>query len=306
MQIKAFQYFDTIVEKKTLSAAAEALFISQPALSQQLRKMEEEVGAQLFLREGHSLVLTPAGEIFLKNSRHMLRVYGNMRREIDLCRRKDRGSVRFGISPFYSQHYLPRLLPPILHQHPHLKIDIVEDISQRLERLLLEGELDFCALPLSPKNELLEYEAIYQEEILLAVPRSHPLNAGYPATALSEGNFPYIDLALVKNEAFIGLKQVQKFSVMGLRLCEEAGFVPNTICETLNWETVHLLVASGLGVGFIPRMLAGEVKDLAACPCYYRIPASFRAYAIARRLGESPSDPALILIDGIRDFFRTM
>ena len=54
MQIKAFQYFDTIVEKKTLSAAAEALFISQPALSQQLRKMEEEVGAQLFLRQGRS------------------------------------------------------------------------------------------------------------------------------------------------------------------------------------------------------------------------------------------------------------
>lgn len=306
MQLKSLSYFVTIVEKQTLSAAAEALFISQPALSQQVRKMEEEVGAPLFCRSGHALTLTPAGKIFLRNSRHILHIYENMRREIDICQRKDRGSVRFGISPFYSQHYLPRLLPPILHQYPHLKIDIVEDISQRLERMLLEGELDFCALPLSPKNELLDYEPIYQEEILLALPREHPLNAGYPASALREGNFPYIDLALVKNEAFIGLKQVQKFSAMGLRLCEEAGFVPNTVCETLNWETVHLLVASGLGVGFIPRMLAGDVKDPDACPCYYRIPSSFRAYAIARRMGETLSGPAQILVDGIRDFFRGM
>jgi len=306
MQIKSFRYFETIVEKKTLSAAAEALFISQPALSQQVRKMEEEVGAPLFSRDGHTLTLTPAGEIFLKNGQHILRIYENMRQEIDLSHRKDQGSVRFGISPFYSQHYLPRLLPPILHRYPNLRIDIIEDISQRLEKLLIEGELDFCALPLSPKNDLLEYEAIYQEEILLAVPRNNPLNAGYPPNALEDRNFPYINLSLVRSEAFIGLKKVQKFSAMGLRLCEEAGFVPNTICETLNWETVHLLVASGLGVGFIPKMLAGDVKDRDSCPCYYRIPSSFRAYAIAYRIGEGLSDPAQILVDGIRDFFRGM
>lgn len=307
MQIKSFYYFQTIVEKKTLSAAAKALFVSQPALSQQIQRMEEEIGATLFARNGHALTLTPAGEIFLQRGRHILQTYENMEKEIRILRFGDLESVRFGISPFYSQHYLPKILPPLLSQYPQLKIDIVEDISQRLEEKLLNGELDFCALPLYPKNEMLEYEAIYHEEILLAVPRNHPINAEYPASAVIDRSFPYIDLALVKNEAFIGLKKIQKFSMMGLRLCEEAGFVPNTVCETMNWETVHMLVASGLGVGFIPEMLAGRISDASLCPCYYRIAANaHRAYAIAQRPGTALSETAQILVNSFRDFFRKM
>lgn len=307
MQIKSFQYFISIVENKSLSAAAQALYISQPALSQHIKKLEDELNVTLFKREGHFLTLTQAGEIFLRNSKNILRDFGNMQKEFELLHSGDSESVRFGISPFYSQHYLPKLLPSIITKYPGLKIDIVEDISTALERKLIDGDLDFCTLPLLPKNDLLEYEAIYHEEILLAVAHDNPLNAGYPQDALKNHNFPYINLSRVRGESFITLKKIQKFSHMGLRLCEDAGFIPTTICETMNWETVHMLVSSGLGVGFIPSILAGQIPASAEPPCYYRIDSnSYRAYAIATRPGSALSAPAQILVDGFRKFFQEL
>ena len=153
MNIRSFQYFVTISEKPTLSAAADALYISQPALSQQIRKIEEEVGAQLFIRKGHTMTLTPAGEAFLLCSRRILQFYEAMQREVKMLAVSEKDTVHMGISPFYSQHYLPKILPPFLQQHPQINVDIVEENSVNLENKLLKGELDFCALPLYPKNE---------------------------------------------------------------------------------------------------------------------------------------------------------
>ena len=305
MNIRSFQYFITISEKPTLCAAAEALYISQPALSQQIRKIEEEVGTQLFIRKGHAMTLTPAGEAFLLCSRRIVQFYEAMQREVKMLSMAEKDTVHMGISPFYSQHYLPRILPPFLQQNPQINVDIVEEISVNLENKLLTGELDFCALPLYPKNEQLEYETIYHEKILLAVPRNHPINSNYPTDALKTKNYPSIDLALMKNEPFIGLKKIQKFSAIGLRLCEEAGFIPRTICETMNWETVHLMIASGLGVGFVPEILIGNVADSGICPCYYQLSSPvYRDYALVHRPGAILSDAANILQESLRAFFR--
>lgn len=305
MNIRSFQYFITISEKPTLSAAAESLYISQPALSQQIRKIEEEVGAELFIRKGHSMSLTPAGEAFLLCSQRILQFYEAMLREVKMLSVTEKDTVHMGISPFYSQHYLPKILPPFLQQHSQINVDIVEENSVNLEKKLLKGELDFCALPLYPKNELLEYETIYHEKILLAVPKNHPINSGYPMDAFVNKNYPSIDLALMKNEPFIGLKKIQKFSAIGLRLCEEAGFVPRTICETMNWETVHLMIASGLGVGFIPEIMIGSIVDPEICPCYYQLSSPvYRDYALVHRPGAILSDAANILQESLREFFR--
>lgn len=305
MNIRSFQYFITISEKPTLSAAAESLYISQPALSQQIRKIEEEVGAELFIRKGHTMRLTPAGEAFLLCSRRILQFYEAMQREVKMLSVAEKDTVHMGISPFYSQHYLPKILPPFLQQHPQINVDIVEENSVNLESKLLKGELDFCALPLYPKNELLEYETIYHEKILLAVPRNHPINSGYPSDAIQNKAYPSIDLALMKNEPFIGLKKIQKFSAIGLRLCEEAGFVPRTICETMNWETVHLMIASGLGVGFVPEIMIGSIVDPEICPCYYQLSSPvYRDYALVHRPGTVLSEAVNILQDSLREFFR--
>jgi LysR family hydrogen peroxide-inducible transcriptional activator len=168
---------------------------------------------------------------------------------------------------------------------------------------LINGQLDFCTIPLHPINPELEYEVIHQEEIFLAVPKHHPVNSQITPSP----GFSYIDLRLVKNEPFIALKSVQKFSQMSIRMCEEAGFTPNVILETLNWDTVNLLVAKGLGVGFVPEILVNSASRDENQPNYYRILSTraTRPYAIAYSKGKTPFAAAQILMDYFRDAFRS-
>ena len=86
MNIKHFQYIRAVAECSTLSAAAEKLFISQPALSQQIRKIEDELCVELFAREGRSMVLTPQGEIFLRGGNRILQIYGSIKQELQLSK----------------------------------------------------------------------------------------------------------------------------------------------------------------------------------------------------------------------------
>lgn len=165
------------------------MYISQPALSQQIKAIENEVGARLFVRKGHSMALTPAGEAFLLCARRILQAYTAMEHEISILNRAEPKYHRRGF-PLLQQHYLPKILPDFLTAHSQIKIDIIEDISLNLERKLLDGELDFCMLPLYPKNDLLEYETLFHEEILIALPRSHPLNKHYSESSAAWGIIP--------------------------------------------------------------------------------------------------------------------
>lgn len=301
MDIKGIKYVITIAQERSFSKAAEKLFISQPALSQYIKKLEEELGSPLFDRRSFPMELTPAGEIFIQDGATILQLKEKMIRRITNSANLSEDTVYLGISPFYSKYYLPRILPAFFNNHPHIKVEISEEYSYVLENLLISGQLDFATLPLHPINSELTYEVIHQEEIFLAVPKQHPVTA----LITPSPSFPYIDLQLVKNEPFIGLKSVQKFSEMGNRLCEEAGFTPNYIYETLNWDTVNMLIANGLGVGFVPEILI-DPSSSSKQPNYYRIASgnATRPYTIALRKGSTPTPAAQILMDYFRESFK--
>jgi LysR family transcriptional regulator, hydrogen peroxide-inducible genes activator len=302
MQFKCIQYFIMIVKEGSFSSAAEKLHISQPALSQRIKKIEEELNANLFDRSKHRAELTEAGRILYLKGIHILHLYEQITNRISAIGNSSMEVVRFGISPFYSHYYLPVLLPPLLEQHPTLRYEIVEDISITLEEKLLGGNLDFCLVPVFPKNKLLEYEIVYREEILLAVPKNSPVNA-YSTPA---SGFPYMDLSCVKNERFIALKPIQKFSESGIHLCEEFGFTPNVVCETMNWDTLNMLVSTGLGVGFVPNLLTNVISEDKR-PNYYRISNNaLRAYAIASIPGCTMSVASQIVINSFKNSFRKL
>lgn len=132
------------------------------------------------------------------------------------------------------------------------------------------------------------------------MPKNHPVNAYITPSP----GIPYIDLKLVKNEPFIALKKVQKFTEMSQRLCDNAGFTPKVVYETLNWDTVNMFIASGLGVGFVPEILI-KSNDSKNQPNYYRLmsPISSRPYAIAYYKGKKLSAAALTIMDYFKEHF---
>ena len=121
MRLRSIEYFLAIVREGSFSAAAEKLYISQSALSQQIKKLERELGGTLFDRSKHTAELTDVGALFVEDGGQILQIYQHTLRRIREIQDPAAGMVRFGISPFYSRYYLPSILPPLHRQYPDIK-----------------------------------------------------------------------------------------------------------------------------------------------------------------------------------------
>lgn len=302
MQLRDIQYVITVAHEASFSKAAQALFISQPALSQSIKRLENELNIRLFIRENNSVRLTAAGKIFVADGIEILRMSNALRTKMsDIINLRD-CNLKIGISTFYSNCYLPKIIPAFQSQYPSIHLEIIEESSSTLEELASEGKVDFCMIPAPLDNMQLDSQVVYQEQILLALPANHLLNRQI-TPALSSG-LPFIDLALVRDEPFIFLKKHQKFTRMGMQLCQQAGFIPNIVFETGNWNTIHSLVATGMGVGFIPEILS-ETAITEKRPVYYRIMAdnTTRPYVIAYKKGAILPAAALDFIEVAKKAF---
>lgn len=297
MELHDCLYFNTIWEARSFTKAAEILHVSQPALSQSIKKLERELGFLLFKR-GKNLELTEMGTILYSYSKELLRVKDRLNEAVlDNYRRKN-VTVRIGMSPFYSKYYLPTIIPYIAEYCPEVSLKFEEDISLKLEQKLRDDMLDFCFLPEDPVSEGIEYQAICIEEILLAVPPDNPINAfAVPAFPL-----PYIDLKYVKNQPFVSLRRVQKISVMIKKMCDEVGIERDIVYETLDWDTVNIMITNNVGIGFVPDLLCRYSSEPLA-PHYYRIlnNTMIRNYSLAYKKGKVFSP----LEDRIIDIFRS-
>lgn len=294
MNFKDIEYFTAIWDYQNYSSAAEILHISQPALSQCIKKLEKEFTTALFKRNTKKLELTPAGEILYADGKSILTTKNKTIHKINALSRPEPISLKIGISPFYSKYYLPKLLPYFIALFPNLQYKIVEDISIRLEEKLQRGDLDICFVPLEPRNGVLDYQILCIEEILIALPQNR-----IPSVTPILGNgLPYLDIEQIKQMPFVSLKKIQKITSLTDRICRQIGFTPDVVYETLDWDTVDIMIASGIGVGFIPDILYSEhAKDTSRH--YYRIAnmPAFRHYAAAWRKGKTLSSTEQNIID---------
>ena len=228
MTFKTIEYVIAVHETGSFSRAAQRLFISQPALSQAIAKAERNLGVEFFMRDTHTVRLTAAGELLVREGRELLRQRDELSTRISGLSAARNETIRLGISPFYSKYYLPAVIPYFSHYFPSVRLEITEEISVVLEQQVIDGLLDLCFVPLLPQNPRLCYEVIHVEEILLAVPRSSPL----AAHAMPSPGLPYIDLKLFENEPFIGLKSIQKFNDMSAAMCAHTFGLDNIIAES--------------------------------------------------------------------------
>ncbi len=252
MDLKSIQYVLSVAETKSFTQAARQLFISQPALSQYIKKLEASIGVKLFDRDGSAVKLTSAGEVFVQYGHDILAKSSQMLQKIKRMSSDWQSVLRFGMSPFYSKFYLPPIITQFVKSNPNVKLDIVEKISVNLEENVLEGKLDFCFVPELPARAELEYHRICIEEMYVAAPIDYPINE----YVITSNGTPCLALKDVRNEPFVHLRREQKFRQMCDAILKNAGFeLHNIVCETIGWDTVHIMVASGLGLGIVPELL---------------------------------------------------
>jgi LysR family hydrogen peroxide-inducible transcriptional activator len=282
MELRQLQYAIQIAVERNFSRAAEKLHIAQPSLSQQLSKLEKEIGVLLFQRSTNSVELTYAGSLFVEKSQKILDMVEQLKKEMEDISQMKKGRLVVGSMPITGSTILPFVVPAFQAAYPEIEISLVEETSYNLETLTNNGQTDISLLSLPLREDSLHYETFLEEEIVLAVPPQHPL----------AGRQKPIHIDELQQESFIALKKGQGFRKLTLDLCQQAGFNPNIVFESSNMETVQSLVAAGMGIAFVPFLISKRSWSQPA-PTHLRLQGHpVRTLVIAYRKGRYISKAA--------------
>ncbi len=296
MELRQLHYVIQIAAEKNFSRAAEKLHIAQPSLSQQLSKLEKEIGVLLFRRTTNSVDLTHAGAAFVEKAQAILDAVDQLKQEMDDLAHMRKGRLVVGSLPITGSHVLPLVLPVFQSLYPEIEIVLVEDSSSKLEQLTASGQTDLSLLSLPLAEPSLSWEPLIMEKICLAVPPQHRL-----VQAAQGANPPAgIRIEELRHEPFIILKKGQGFRQITLDLCQQAGFEPRIVFESTNIETVQSLAAAGMGIAFVPMMVARAGWSQLA-PAYLPLdPTPSRTLVIASRKGRYLSKAAEAFIQTMK------
>lgn len=296
MELRQLQYALQIAIDKNFSRAAEKLHIAQPSLSQQLSKLEKEIGVLLFQRTTNSVEVTHAGSLFVDKAQAILDMVEQLKREMDDISQMRKGKLVVGSLPITGAHVLPFVLPVFQSRYPEIEITLMEETTANLEHFTANGQIDISLLSLPLMDESLTYQPLIEEEIMLALPRQHRL-----VEASQHGQ---IDIEDLRDEPFIALKKGQGFRQITLELCQRAGFAPNIVFESSNIETVQSLVAAGMGIAFVPHMVSrGGWSQLA--PAYLSLKQRpTRTLVIAYRKGRYLSKAVEAFMNTFREIME--
>ena len=196
MNMKHAVYVQTILQEGSLTAAAKKLMISQPSLSQALRKAEQELGLPIFYRKTNPIRLTYAGERYLQTAGLIQAACDRLEGEIRRIKTEDSGRLRLGISIQRANQILPLVYPWFLSRYPNVTLELVEEGSARLEELVSQGHVDRALAAVEAVDPNLTYQLIETEVICVVsgrnthLARSHP--SGTPISLTEAGQDRFI------------------------------------------------------------------------------------------------------------------
>jgi LysR family transcriptional regulator for metE and metH len=175
IEIRHLKLLDAVAETGSLKNAAEKLFLSQSALSHQLRELESYLETPVFYRLNKQLVLTPSGKVLLDSSREILSRLSLTEKTIREISDGDRGTLRIMIECFTAYHWLPRLMKVFSEEFPKVEFSISYECNRCPTEHLISGELDIAIICDEDPNPLIRMDKIFDDEILAVLPEDHPL-----------------------------------------------------------------------------------------------------------------------------------
>ncbi|AAK81293.1 DNA-binding transcriptional LysR family regulator [Clostridium acetobutylicum] len=243
MDFRQFEYVKTIAEEKSISRAAERLYISQPSLSQYIIRLENSLGVKLFDRTSATITLTFAGEKYIETARNIINLNNQLTKELNDIANLSKGRVIIGVPSQAGRYILPLVIPKFYKEYPNIEIIVEENIVSELEKMLLEGKIDIAILTLPVQHEKITYESIMNERIFLIAPKKHPICS-------VDGR---ISFNFIRNEKFILLKKGQRIRLIVDDIFSRIGAKPNIILEITNLDAAYRMASSGMGFTIVPE-----------------------------------------------------
>ena len=259
MELRHFRYFAAVAEQGSFSKAARTLYVSQSAISEQVGDLEREIGVTLFHRDGRSIVLTAAGEVFLEETRAVLAAARHALEMAQGAQRGEIGTLRIGFFAGGIGGNFIKMVRRFRRQYPGVRLSLVEMTPSQQWQALVEGRIDVgFTRRLEPQFlDQLAWETIRQDEIVAVLPKHHPLAPG-PVQVRDLAGERFVLSSRETSPA--GFDKV-------IELCSEAGFSPKIASISSVWSSVVLLVQAGEGISMLPlNHQQAKTSDLAFCP----------------------------------------
>ncbi|MEQ1513664.1 MAG: DNA-binding transcriptional regulator OxyR [Lysobacteraceae bacterium] len=281
MNLRDLKYLVALAEHKHFGRAASACFVSQPTLSTQIRKLEDELGVSLVERAPRHIMLTPAGRDAAERARRIMADVEEMKEAARRSQNPEAGAVRLGIFPTLGPYLLPHVVPQVRERFPELQLLLIEEKTEVILRQLREGRLDAGILALPLHDEHLHVEPLFEEPFMLAVPETHPLAASKTLTMQ--------DLA---HESLLLLEDGHCLRDQALDVCHLAGAGEKTGFRATSLETLRQMVAANVGITLLPVLAVkppvAASQDVRLLP--FRAPAPSRRIAMVWRRSSAMSE----------------
>jgi LysR family hydrogen peroxide-inducible transcriptional activator len=289
MELHQLRYVVAVARTGNFSQAAALCHVAQPSLSQQIQKLEGELGEPLFERLKRGIRTTPAGEAFVQRAARILEEVEAAGREVRESQAAPSGPLALGVLPTIAPYLLPRIVPGFIEAHSRVELIVQEDTTARLLQMLAACEIDLAIASPPIRDERFAVEELFTEELLLAIPPDHPLAAR-----------KRLRLADLEGERFILMKEGHCLGDQTLNFCTRRDFHPQVSCRSAQVETIQALVHAGLGISLVPAMAAG--MSCAPQPVYRSLdqPRPQRAIGLVWLKQRALSRPA----DALREFTR--
>lgn len=271
LTLKQFRYFEALAREGHFGRAAEVLAISQPALSLQIKDLEDSLGAALFERGARHLRLTGFGEEFRARVRAILGAVDELEDLARASRQAPLGRIRLGIIPTVAPYLLPRLIGDLARHYPGLDIVPRETLTPKLIHELAEGRLDAAIVALPVSDTAFEEEPLLAEEFVLVRPHA-------------EANMPVPDIDALKAMRLLLLEEGHCFRDQALAFCQIGTARPNEMLEGSTLSTLVQMVGAGIGVTLIPEMAVPvETRSAAVSVAHFAAPKPSRRIGMVWR-----------------------
>jgi DNA-binding transcriptional LysR family regulator len=288
MEFYQLNYFLRVVEARSITRAAEELNLAQPALSQQIRKLEDELGTPLLIRGRRETIPTEAGRKLVEHSRLIREMVSQATLSIRNLVELRSGNLSIATIPTVSSRLLPQWIADFRQKYPEIDLVLREGPSDQVENWVLSGECEIGFTQLPAGNTGLKTVDLIRDRFVVLLPESHPL-ASKDTTVFSR----------LRGEPMI-LYRGGKLGDFVLSRCRASNWEPKIVCETNEFETLRALVQAGLGIAIVPEI---------AAPNSIRLPKmaaiSLKDHRMQRRIGlihrnsPDPSPAAAAFMQGL-------
>lgn len=243
MNLRDLRYLVALADLRHFGRAADACFVSQPTLSTQIKKLEEELGVTLIERAPRKVMLTAAGQDAVLRARRIVAEVDELKESARRSRDPASGALRLGVFPTLGPYLLPHVVPQLRERFPQLELLLTEEKSDVLLARLREGKLDAALLALPLHDDQLHAQFLFEEAFLLAAPERHPL---------AQSKALHIDA--LNDETLLLLEDGHCLRDQALDVCRLSGAQEKTGFRATSLETLRQMVAAGVGVTLLPAL----------------------------------------------------